>query len=997
MNSLVTLVQVSLLGAAFLIALFYFGFGATRFLLPPTQREWRALITPFVGLALVVVWDYLALFFGINLTIGTLLLLGAATAVNAAAAVRSFPDSLPLLTKRDSHSAQALLPKGKVGWALFAVALVTFLAAIAPLVRYGYITIIGENWDYEFYLPLADSLETTATGALAQLPPNPLMNVVLSRHIFPLPMGFSYLQSSLDVLFRLEAIDSFAVLLAVVRALGVVSAFVFFRATLRMGRPAALAASGLLGLNGLLLWATYWNYGLHLTSLALLPIALTFGVEALLPAPGQGGDRINPGRNDARFGLGRNGMGFQFGRSGLRPLLLAALFLAAINVTYHPTLIVALLPLAGLGLYLLVARRERLRTLSAGIGLIILTIGLSFPALFHIKDFVREYYGREPLATGLREFIPLTDAYGLSQYSLELVVGHTIPTPILYDLATRVWSIAAPVLLALALAASAFALWRLWRNPLPALGSVDDERRAVWFILVAASVFYIAVFRLPFLHPYPYGFMKSLTLVSFILIALVVEGIARGERQGARGEGREAGDKGKSAKSKLGIWNPEFGTLGIRHSTLGVFLSLYALLTLFTFGITLEQYFKPAPPFFNADDLKVRALEGMLPHGAAVFLTDRSDVQRIPMGLAAYALRDFPLYGKVSTGYGEMNDMAPGAVYDYALLARGEDPSGRGYQAPPLWSNNKFALYAKAPGVVYHRTVNASAANPGVLTFTLGPSQVVTGTQTVSSTPATRGVNIALASFVPQTVTLTIGGTPREIVLAPGLSVYRIPQARLPAALTVETLRTPNGSPADATSLPPEPLPLPPHATPLPPEPSPLPSHATQADADLFVPWIELRDASGGVESNTLTNALLIRCTSAAGTALDARCFVANPGGAAIRWEYVVRGTPKGTREDEELVRRGAPGSPRQVVDIQTDAFSGQLRLRFDDRTPASFSSPKLEDGDYRAALEVFRDKVMVAEINLYTFVISKNGTSLTRESPRDPPLVVINDQAARP
>jgi hypothetical protein len=910
MNSPVTLIQASLLGAAFLVALFYFGFGATHFLLPPALREWRALTTPFVGLTLVIVADYLALFFGINLTIATFLMLGLATVANGAA-VRSWrrrPSN-----HQDTNPDLLSWLRAFVFGTPLTVALVTFLAAIAPLVRYGYITIIGENWDYEFYLLLADALRTMPTNALAQAPANPLMNVILSRHIIPLPMGFSYLQSSLDVLFRLDAFDSFAVLLAVVRALGVISAFIFFRAALKMSRRAALAASGLFGLNGLLLWATYWNFGLHLTSLALLPIAVTFGVETLIASW--------PGRSD------------------VRPLPLAALFLAALNVTFHPTLILALLPLAGLGLYVLIAHRERVRTCALGVALIILTILLSFPTLFHVKDFLREYYGREPLATGLREFIPLTDAYGLSQYSLELVVGHIVPTPALYDLATRVWSIAAPVFLVLALAASAFALWQLRRNP---------ERRAVWYIVVGASVFYVAVFRLPFLHPYPYGFLKSLTLVSFILVALAVEGIS---------------DFRFSSRPR--------GTVGA--STFLTLLSLsFALLTIFTFAITLEQYFKPAPPFFNADDLQLRAVPRILPQGASVFLTDRSEAQKIPMGLAAYALREFPLYGNANTGYGELDNAAVGAVYDYGLLARGEDPTGRGYQAPPLWSNGRFALYARAPDVLYHRTVNARMVVPETLTFTVGANKVVTGTQTVSSTLATRGVNIALAVFVPQMVTLTVGGKAQNIALMPGLSVYRIPQAPLPSSLAITSQVAQEF--VDAASV-------------------RIPGELPRVDAALFMPWVELREGRGEqLLAPTLapTNALLVRCTSAAAMDLDARCFVANPGGVTMRWEYVVRGTPKGTREDQELVRRAAIGSPRQMVEIGTGAFSGQLSLCFDDQTPISFSSPKLKDGNYRAALEMFRGDVLVAQIDLYSFAVAKSGTFLTRESPLDPPLVVV-------
>ena len=97
---------------------------------------------------------------------------------------------------------------------------------------------------------------------------------------------------------------------------------------------------------------------------------------------------------------------------------------------------------------------------------------------------------------------------------------------------------------------------------------------------------------------------------------------------------------------------------------------VFAALTGLTFGLSVEQYFKPQPPFFDADALTVRAVSDLLPPGATVYLTDRAEAQGVPMGLAAYMLREHPLYGNVKTGYGGLNNLQGAAVYDYALLAR---------------------------------------------------------------------------------------------------------------------------------------------------------------------------------------------------------------------------------------------------------------------------------------------------------------------------------------
>ena len=72
------MLQIFALGAAMFIALFYFGFGIARLSLPASLSAWRVLLTPFAGMALVIVWDYLALFFGFDLTRATYALFLAA-------------------------------------------------------------------------------------------------------------------------------------------------------------------------------------------------------------------------------------------------------------------------------------------------------------------------------------------------------------------------------------------------------------------------------------------------------------------------------------------------------------------------------------------------------------------------------------------------------------------------------------------------------------------------------------------------------------------------------------------------------------------------------------------------------------------------------------------------------------------------------------------------------------------------------------------------------
>lgn len=895
------LLQVFGLGAAMLVALFYFGFGVARALLPASFAPYRVLLTPFVGMALVIVWDYLALFLGFDLTRATWALAATATALNVFVLTRGWRAHNAIISR-------PALPREQ--WLALAFAFVAFVAAIAPLLRYGYVSVIGENWDYEFYLPLADYLRALPTAALVNAPPNPLLTTILSRHILPLPMGFSYLHATLDVLTQTRALDTFAILLGVLRGLGVVAAFLFFRATLKMSARGAALAAALVAWNGLLLWFTYWSFGLHLAALALSPIALLFGIHALRTR----GERLNA-------------------------VTTAGFFLGALNVTYHPALVAVGLPLLAVGVYQLVTQKHRVEILVRGVSVIALTLLFSFPTLFHIPDFIREYYGRAPLAIGLREFVPLSDGYGLSLYLLDLAVGHTIPTPWLYEIVARVWDIGSPLLTLAAIVSSLYALWRL---------RVDAERRAVWYLVVGASVFYIALFRLPFLRPYPYGFLKSLSLVAYVLMALVVQGIEFGIRDW-RIESRDW-------RLEIRDWRRDFSLQSLVSILL---LIAFALFTALTFALSVEQYFKPRPAFFDYDALRLRELEARVPRDAEIFLTERAEAQKIPMGLAAYALLQNPLYGNVTTGYGELNNAEAGRVYDYAMLARSEDPTTRGYQNNALWSNETFALYPRAQGVVAHKALNAQIVAPQTLKLTLGAQEIISGTKMISTTQGARDVTIALASFAPQTVNVALGDSNTRLALAPGLTTYPLANQTLPAPLTI----TPTIAPEILDAARPT-----------------IPHQLPNADATLFVPYIQLAEPRAGENIETSVNAALVRCTNENAGELNARCFVVNPNGETLTWRWIVRGTPAGTREERVMAQADVAGEPRARVDISARLHGG-MAFQFDDAALQSFATTALPDGTYRGALEILRANVLLARIPLYAFTVKENGQRMTRDT----------------
>src|SRR5258708_36521331 len=76
------LVQILGWSTAILLLLYYFGYGIARLLTPDALQRWQWVVPPFVGMAVIIVWGYLALFVNVNLSIATGGLFATVTLVN---------------------------------------------------------------------------------------------------------------------------------------------------------------------------------------------------------------------------------------------------------------------------------------------------------------------------------------------------------------------------------------------------------------------------------------------------------------------------------------------------------------------------------------------------------------------------------------------------------------------------------------------------------------------------------------------------------------------------------------------------------------------------------------------------------------------------------------------------------------------------------------------------------------------------------------------------
>jgi hypothetical protein len=228
-------------------------------------------------------------------------------------------------------------------------------------------------------------------------------------------------------------------------------------------------------------------------------------------------------------------------------------------------------------------------------------------------------------------------------------------------------------------------------------------------------------------------------------------------------------------------------------------------------------------------------------------------------------------------------------------------------------------------------------------------------------------VTLALASFVPQQVTLSAGKQTATFALAPGLSLYQLPDLPVPTTLVLTpTVAAPLLEGARVT----------------------IPHQLPETDPALGVPYVQWHAAGTTLPGLTVSGALLVRCTNENAGELDARCFVANPRSEMLTWRWIVRGTPLGTRQEQVMAQAQAQGAPRSRFDISARTAGG-VSLKWDDAAPLAFDTPPLPDGSYRGTLEILRDGALLARLALYNVQVKGQGTSMSRDS-HTTPLVIV-------
>lgn len=245
-------------------------------LLPRRLRPLLPLVAPFLGFAVIAALGQASVALGgtlrhVRWPIAALAACGWVLAL-ARLRLRRIPRS----------SAPAL-----------ALCLLAFLLAAVPLFALGYLTAVGGTSEGISYALRSEYLQDSPARPAALQPGKPWLDQVNGR-ILPIRLGDVCFVGLLGLLTGRRSFELLTVVPALFFALTSGALYVLTRVGLRLPRHAALLAAVLAAVNNLLLWPAYDGLLSQSLAIAMLPLALCFGVE---------GQRRPDWRTAALFGV----------------------------------------------------------------------------------------------------------------------------------------------------------------------------------------------------------------------------------------------------------------------------------------------------------------------------------------------------------------------------------------------------------------------------------------------------------------------------------------------------------------------------------------------------------------------------------------------------------------------------------------------------------------------------------------------------------------------
>ena len=458
--------------ALLLAFLTFVGYGISRLLMSGPWAPYRLIGAPFTGWIVAVSVSYLlnATLLGMNQIIWVLV--GVGVAGNVAAFVRR--DRVAAI-RQDRRVLVAVV----LGLGLLVVALV-------PHANDSSLGLISLNVDEELYWPYAEHIKHFPTS-MEGAGHSPYSRLFEAPDFRSRGQGFVYLLSLASLVSFTPTFLAYMPLVYLLLGLSVVSAFLFARVGLGLGRGTSSLAAGLYAANGLPLWFAGMGFGPHMAALALLPLALA----GLIVAADRG--RVGP-----------------IGFAGLTGAVLLTSYFWAISAVF---LVSASFLAAGL-IALRPDRVRRVRRLLAVAAVALATGAVGFfwlfrwalPQLGSITGNLDSSFGN---AWGDLTFPPFQLAPGIQTYHMVFDrsgVMSAIPDAawgLLDALEQPVWIVF--------LTLSAVALLRM-----------RGSRLAATMLTLGFGLFMFWVYRVA---GYQYGHFKNLSYVSFLADTLMAAGI----------------------------------------------------------------------------------------------------------------------------------------------------------------------------------------------------------------------------------------------------------------------------------------------------------------------------------------------------------------------------------------------------------------------------------------------------------------------------------------